>query len=96
MGENELILKYKKEKDFKEIRLFGNQFFCRYKDKLKIIIDDKEIKLIEIYKMDDNSQIEELEIKLLGINNIIDASYMFQHCYDLTEIINLDKWEISY
>ena len=41
--------------------------------------------------MDDNSQIEELEIKLLGINNIIDASYIFQHCYDLTEIINLDN-----
>ena len=26
MVENELILKYKKEKDFKEIRLFGNNF----------------------------------------------------------------------
>ena len=49
MNENKLLLKYEREININEIRLFGNKFYERYKDKLKITIDDKESELIEIY-----------------------------------------------
>ena len=88
MNENKLLLKYEREININEIRLFGNKFYERYKDKLKIIIDDKESELIETYEMDNDSKIKELEIELLGINNVIDTNEMFKNCFDLISIIN--------
>ena len=36
-----------------------------------------------------------LEIKLIGINDILDVSYMFYTCLSLISIKELSKWNIN-
>ena len=63
------------EKDYKEdvIRIFGNKFIKRNKNKCKIIYNNKKYKLKEYFDEiynNYNQDIKEIKIKLIGINNI--------------------------
>ena len=58
------------------INIFGNKFVENNKNKCKMIIDNKEYEITEKYNVQ-NYNNNNLKIKLKGINNITDLSYMF-------------------
>ena len=73
------------EKDYKEdvIRIFGKDFVKQNKNKCKIIYNNKKFKLKEyLHEIDNNynHNINEIKLKLTGINKIIDFSDMFHGC----------------
>ena len=76
------------------IRLFGYKFVENNKNICKMIIEDKEYELIEKYDIVNfNNNI--LEIKLKGINNIKDMSYMFFGCSSLSSLPDISKWNTN-
>ena len=83
----------KKEK----LRIFGKEFVNNNINKCKIIYKDKEYNLTEFfddidYKYDSN---EIIKIKLIGVNNITDMSYMFYKCSSLSSLPDISKWNTS-
>ena len=98
--ENILIMKYKldkKEKKEKRVKIFGNPpkiddcFLKSNKDKCQIIFEDKKYEIDEYFNVD-NINGNSLELKLLGINKIINASYMFYECSSLIELPDISNW----
>ena len=72
-------------------KLFGERFI-----KKKMIINNKEEEIcsyLSNYKKYMNKG--KLEIKLKGIKNIIDSSYMFSGCLSLYSLPNISKWNVS-
>ena len=67
-------IKYKKY-----IKLFGDEFVENNKNICKMIIDNKEYEMEDSYKIK-NYKNNILKIKLKGINNITNMSYMFNGC----------------
>ena len=65
------------------IKIFGSEFVENNKNKCKMIIDNKEYEISEIYDVKSNNN-NKLNIKINGINNITDMSYMFNDCLSLT------------
>ena len=90
--ENSISIKYKIN-DLEKILIFGKIFVKNNKKICKIYIDGDEKELSEYYY--NESKEDEIEIKLLGINNIIDSSYMFSGCENLISISDLSKWKTS-
>ena len=93
---DEITIQYKIKniKNTKSIRIFGDEFVKNNKEKCKIIINEKEIKLcshinININQINSNKI---YEIKLIGINNIINMSYMFYKCSSLLSLPYISKW----
>ena len=84
-------------KDLNIVQLFGEDFVRRYKNtNLKLIIEGKEQDLInEKYTNLLINKKETLQIKLKGINNITDASYMFNNCKSLISLPDISKWNTS-
>ncbi len=83
-------------KDSKEIRLFGVYFVKRYKKYCKLIIEDKEQELKDKYSFGlFSNKKEKLEIKLKGITNVTNMSYMFSDCSSLQSLPDISKWNIS-
>jgi len=62
------------EDDEENIKIFGSKFVKNNKSKCKMIIDNKEYDLAEKYKIENN---EKLIVKLKGVDNINNISYMF-------------------
>ena len=94
---NEINIIYDiKECDKKEgrIKIFGKEFVKNNKNKCKIIINNKETELIEKYNIKDNNK-NKLEIKLIGIDNITDMSYMFCECSSLLILPDISKWNTN-
>ena len=77
-------------------KLFGEIFIKNNKNKCKIIINNKEEEICS-YLPDYKKYINKgkLEIKLKGIKNIIDSSYMFSGCLSLYSLPNISKWNVS-
>ena len=96
-----IIYQIIKELDTK-INIFGKTFVENNKDKCKIIINGKEQEIIECLDNINYSNIfnfegkyTEISIKLKGINNITNASYMFKDCVALIALPDLGKWDIK-
>ena len=96
-----IIYQIIKELDTK-ITLFGETFVKNNKDKCKLIIDGKEQDLIECIDNQNNNKLfdfkeeyTEIVIKLKGIKNITDASYMFKDCVALIALPDFGKWDTS-
>ena len=87
---NELICKYKIN-DLKQIRIFGETFVKNNNSNCKIIYNEKEQELIGIFDAKD-LKTDTLEIKLIGLDKITDASYMFYNCISLISIENIENW----
>ena len=93
MNINEINLIYKVDN---KIKLFGHDFVERNRNNCKIIINGKEDELKE-YKTFSlfSKKIDKLEIKLKGINNITDMSYMFDGCSSLSSLPDISKWNTN-
>ena len=91
----EIIIKYKIDSQ-KRIKIFGNKFVKNNKKNCKIKVKKKEKEIIDYYEINlENEKNNELEIILIGINNISDLSYMFFGCSSLLSLSDISKWNTS-
>jgi len=92
--EEELLMMSDEEKDVDNIRIFGEEFVKNNKTICKMIIDDKEYKIIEKYNIINyNNSI--LEIKLKGIDNVTNMSYMLSGCSSLLSLPDISNWNTN-
>ena len=77
-----------------KVKMFGSNFVDNNnKQKCKIIYNNIEYELQEYLNDIDKKNInDKIIIKLKGIKNITDMSYMFGHCESLYSITDLSKW----
>ena len=92
---NDLIEKLNKSGEtVSEKKIFGENFVKNNKNKCKMIINGKEKELCS-YLDNENINNEKLEIKLKGINKIIDSSYMFCGCISLISLPDILNWKVN-
>ena len=90
---DEITLIYQKTKDSDtKINIFGKNFVDNNKDKCKILVNDKEQELVESIDTPNNN---EFYIKLRGIKNITDTSYIFKDCVGLIALPDIGKWDVT-
>ena len=84
-------------KDLKEVRLFGKDFVEKNKDNCKLIIEGIEEDLKEMHNFGYffGTYKEIFEIKLKGITNMTDLSYMFYECSSLLSLTDISKWNTT-
>ena len=75
-------------------RIFGSEFVKNNKNICKMIIDNKEYEITEKYKVKRKNN-NKLEIKLKGIDNVTDMSYMFKGCSSLSFLPDISKWNTN-
>ena len=91
---NKIIIKYKIK--YKErIRLFGYKFIKENKNKCKLEANGIIEELKEYYENEQILNNEEVEIKLIGINDITNISYMFYGCSTLIGFKDILKLNIK-
>ena len=89
---NEITIKYKFDND-RKIRLFGYNFVLNNKKNCTIIINGEEQELSEWLEIKSNMMNKYiLEIKLKGIKNITNMSYMFSKCSSLISVPDISNW----
>ena len=76
------------------VNIFGYTFVENNKNICKMIIDNKEYKITENYNIK-NKNDKRLIIKLKGINNVTDMSYMFSGCSSLSSLPDISKWNTN-
>jgi len=76
------------------IDIFGSKFVENNKNKYKMIIDNEEYELAHNYNIKSHNN-NKLKIKLKGINNITDMSYMFFRCSSLLSLSDISKWNTN-
>ena len=92
----EIVLKYHIGEGKESIQILGNDFVDNYMDTLKIKVDNNIENITDYYYIKDKSDKKELEIKLLGINEITDFNNMFSDCKSLISISdNISKLDTS-
>ena len=92
-----MTIKYKRYYN-NNIRIFGEKFVKNNKNICYIIYDGKKYELMEYFKINNWRKWmygEILEIKLIGINNIINASHMFYGCKSLKSLPDISKWDTN-
>ena len=89
---DEIIITYKTDGK-KEIKILGKQFEEKNKNICYIIYKNKEYKLCEYFKIEEIN--ENIKIKIVGINRINDASYMFYKCSSLLNIDDISNWNTT-
>ena len=95
---NSIIMQYKINQNDKKIKIFGYNeyddcFLKSNEDKCKIVYNNKEYELNEYFDIDNlNIKNHIITIKIIGINNIINASYMFDGCSSLISLPDICKW----
>ena len=87
----EIYFPLEDEKDFKEdvIRIFGRYFVNQNENKCKIIYNNKKYQLKEyLHEIDTNynHDINEIKLKIIGIDNITNMKDMFHGCFYLSSI----------
>ena len=92
-GEDIITIIYKYNLENK-IKIFDAHFVENNKNICKIIYKDKEYELKSSFNIDNNNK-DIFSIKLKGINNISNASYMFRGCNLLISLPDISKWNTS-
>jgi len=93
---DEITLIYNIDKNSNFIKIFDSEFVNNNKNNCKIIYKNKEYELVENFKIDiDDNKNEKLEIKLSGINSIINSNRMFYKCEQLYSLPDINNWDIS-
>ena len=88
MYNGEINIIYDIKRDEKFIQIFGEYFASNNRDKCKMIIDNKEYeisKYYEVYEVNNNNN--KFNIKLKGINNVTDMSFMLSDCSSLSSYL---------
>ena len=89
----DFITIYYKIEDYRQkTRIFGKIFVNNNEDNCHIIIDGKKYNLIEFIEFKNNRKNKILEVKLIGVSKIIEASSMFDGCESLISINNISNW----
>ena len=94
-GNNEITIVYNINKEENKIKIFGSNFVKNNINNCKILYQNKEYELKEYFEAFSKKD-SMLQIKLRGINNIIDASYMFYECTSLIYLPDIDKWDTDF
>ena len=76
------------------IKIFGSKFVENNKNICAIIINNNEYELSETLDVMSNNN-NKLKIRLKGINNVIDMSYMFYGCSSLSSLPDISKWNTN-
>ena len=76
------------------IRIFGLNFVKNNKNICKMIIDNKEYEITEKYKVKSKND-NKLKIKLKGIDNVTNMSYMFSGYKSLSSLPDISKWNTN-
>ena len=82
-------------KDDKKLKLLDLNFIGNNIDKVKLIINGKEIELCEKINIEDFIINGKLEIIIKQIKPITDMSYMFNYCNSLSFITNISNLDTS-
>ena len=90
---NYISAKYRINRTNEYILILGFAFVEKNKLHCKIIHEDKELNLIEKINTEEKNDKNILEIKIVGINNISDASFMFAQCNELISLPDINKWD---
>ena len=93
-------LKNKIEEELEETisvnKILWEKFVKKNKSICKLIVDGESKELCSYLSNNDYMKNRvEIEIKLTGIKNIIDASFMFSGCVSLISLPDFDKWNTS-
>ena len=93
---NNMIKKVKEKlgETLSENKIFGEHFVEKNKGVCKLIINGKERELCSYLNIND-IKYRKTEIKLKGINKMIDIGYMFCGCLSLKELINIENWNMN-
>ena len=83
----------KEEIQTKYAYIFGTKFVKNNRDKCKIIYNKNEQEIVEGVTLKTNAKT--IEIRLKGLSNVTNMSYMFYDCPQLLSIYNLDKINTS-
>ena len=87
-------LKYKKDPNSDYIRLISKKFFKNNKGKYIIICNNKKIKTNQTtLKISDSSDI--IEIKLIMLDNLRNAEYMFYNCTSLISLSGFSNFKFN-
>ena len=102
-NKNIIKLKYKinkKEKEKIRIKIFGKKFINNninndnnFNNKCYFIYNNKKYYLSEYLEIDNIKKIECVNIRLIGINEIINPSHMFDDCSSLISIKGFNKYK---
>ena len=96
MNINEINMIYENKGKDKEIKIFDEDFVKNNKNNCKIIYKEKEQELKEKINFGLFEKInDKLEIKLKGIMNVTNMSYMFYKCSSLSSLPDISKWNTS-
>ena len=93
---DEIIIQYKIDsiKYSKDMKIFGEGFVKKNKNKCKIIVNGSEFELSSDLNVNINQLKNNLfEIKLKGINNITNMDGMFWNCFSLYALPDISKWD---
>ena len=103
---NEILIQYKINKDAKKINLFGAEFVRNNKNICKYIHENKEYELSKHFVLTDIDKLKDIfEIKLIGIKDITDMSYLFDNidfisfetiANTLINIPDISEWDTSH
>ena len=84
-------MKSKLGEEMSKNKLFGERFVKNNINNCKIVINGKEKELVSFYNIERLEENEILEIKLKGINNIKNMSFMFCGCLSLLSLPDILK-----
>ena len=98
LNKDEIIIRYKK--NFPLLKLFDSEFVKNNKNHCKMILDNIEQDLVDTLQFhigyNYNYMYNNLiEIKLKGMENITDMSYMFYKCSNLLSVSNISNLDTS-
>ena len=93
---NEITMVYMLNSN-KKIQIFNSIFVEKNKSSCNIIYNDKKYELSEFFEIPKNDENNKdlIQIKLIGIKNIVDISAMFYGCRSLLFLPDISKIEIS-
>ena len=77
------------------VDIFGYIFVENNKNICKMIIDNNEYEIREKFVVKNYNNYKKLKIKLKGINNITNMSFMFRECSSLFSLPDISKWNTN-